>query len=317
MQQQLISVIVPVYNEAPSLPHFYAELLRHVRKIRHRFEIIFVDDGSSDESATLLRQLAVNDNHVRLIELARNFGKEVAVSAGLHAAKGDAAIILDADLQHPPKLMGKFIRAWEKGAEVVVGVRRYSHEEGRVKRIGSWLFYRILERISSTRVTPNATDYRLLDRCAVDAFNKFTEHARMTRGLIDWLGFKRAYIRFVAPPRRHGKATYSIRKLFALAMNSFTSHSLMPLKIAGYLGTFIIVASGLLGMFFYVERYIMNDPYNLRISGTAMLATLILFLVGVMLACLGLVALYIARIHEEVINRPLYVMRDKKEMEAE
>jgi len=317
MQQQLITIIVPVYNEASSLPHFYADLSRQIRKVRHRFELIFVDDGSADNSISILRQVALKDKRVRLIEFARNFGKEIAVSAGLHAAKGDAAIILDADLQHPPKLMPKFIKAWEKGAEVVVGIRRQSSSDGAVKRYGSWLFYRILGRISSTAVTPNATDFRLLDRCAIDAFNQFTEHGRMTRGLIDWLGFKRAYIRFIAPQRMHGQAAYSVRKLFTLAINSFTSHSLLPLKLAGYLGTFIIVSAGLLGLFFYVERYIMGDPYSLHISGTAMLATLILFLVGIMLACLGLVALYIARIHEEVINRPLYITRSKDEELAE
>ncbi len=316
MQQQLISVIVPVYNESQSLPHFYAELMHHIRKIRHRFEVIFVDDGSADNSAGYIRELTLRDNRVKLIEFARNFGKEVAVSAGLHAASGDAAIILDADLQHPPKLIGRFIKSWEKGAEVVVGVRRYSHEEGLMKRAGSWVFYRIMEKISTTKVTPNATDYRLLDRCAIDAFNKFTEHARLARGLIDWLGFKREYVKFVAPPRRHGTAQYSFRKLLHLAVNSFTSHSLLPLKLAGYLGTLILVGAGTMGVFFYVERYVLNDPYNLHISGTAMLATLILFLVGMVLACMGLVALYIARIHEEVINRPLYITRQKEEETA-
>lgn len=307
----LISIIVPVYNEALSLPEFYQEVTRHMQYIKHRFELIFIDDGSSDRSVSILRQLRLHDKRIRLIEFARNFGKESAVSAGLHVAKGKAAIILDADLQHPPGLIKRFIVAWEKGAEVVVGLRRYSQEEGRVKRAGSWLFYRIMDHISHTKVTPNATDYRLLDRCAIDAFNQFTERNRMARGLIDWLGFKRAYIHFNAPPRKHGVANYRFKSLVRLAINSFTAYSLLPLKLAGYIGVIILVGSGLLGLFFYAETYIVGDPYNLHISGTAMLATLLLFLVGIVLACLGLVALYIARIHEEVINRPLYVVRQK------
>jgi len=307
---------VPIHNEAPNIPLLYQELDTHTRSLPYRFEFIFVDDGSSDESMEILQRVSRRDRRVRLIEFARNFGKEAAVSAGLHTAHGNAAVILDADLQHPPSLINKFIAAWRQGADVVVGVKRYSRYESKVKRATSDLFYRILATVAHTRITPHASDYRLIDRKVIVAFRKLTERNRITRGLIDWLGFKRQYVHFEAPPRKAGTASYGYRKLFALAMNSLTAYSLLPLKLAGYLGAFILVTAAPLGGFLLVETYLLQDPWHWNITGTALLAVLILILVGVVLACMGLVALYIAHIHAEVTNRPLYVIR-KEEAEAE
>ena len=232
----------------------------------------------------------------------------------LHAARGNAALIMDADMQMPPKLMKQFIKKWESGAEVVVGVFK-SRNMSRVKRWGASMFYRIMRRISHTKITPNATDYRLLDRKVINVFNQFTERNRITRGLIDWLGFERQYIYFEQQPRRFGNPTYTFRKLVALAMNSFTAYSLLPLRLAGYLGMFILALSIPGGLFLYVERYILDDYLHLGINGTTMLAVMIVFLVGVVLTCLGLMALYIAHIHAEVTNRPLYVVRPEEKFE--
>lgn len=312
--RQLISIIVPVYNEAPNIPILHHEIVKHVSNLPYNFEFIFVDDGSRDDSCVAVEKLVKkNRRSIKLIELSRNFGKEAAVSAGLHAAKGDAAIILDADLQHPPSLIGKFISKWKNGAEVVVGIKRYSKSEGRLKRLTSDWFYKILKPIANTEITPHAADYRLLDRPVIDAFSELTERNRITRGLIDWLGFRRDYVQFEAPPRRHGQRSYSFRKLITLAMHAITSYSLVPLRFAGYLGLFILVIDGPIALFLYIERYIMNDPLGWNITGTAMLALLVVFLIGIVLACLGLIALYIAHIHAEVINRPLYVVRRKFE----
>jgi dolichol-phosphate mannosyltransferase len=219
----------------------YEAILASIKKLPYQFELIFIDDGSRDESPAIARKFAEQDERVTFIEFARNFGKEEAVSAGLHAATGDAAVILDADLQHPPKLIKKFIKEWEKGAGVVIGVRKYSDGETWFKRFSSRMFYRIIKMISSTDMVPHATDFRLLDRTAVNAFKQFTERNRITRGLIDWMGFKRGYVHFEAPPRQNGVATYSYKKLFNLAINSFTAHSLVPLKFAGYLGGLILI----------------------------------------------------------------------------
>lgn len=306
--QRLISLIIPVYNEAPNLPHLYKEIATHTRRLPYDFEILFVDDGSSDQSAAIIRDKAKEDDTIRPIELARNFGKEAAVSAGLQEAKGEAALVMDADLQMPPRLIGEFLGRWEKGAEVVIGVFT-ARNMSFVKRLGAQTFYKIMQTIGHSKITPNATDFRLLDRQVIDAFNQLTEHNRMTRGLIDWLGFQRSYVYFKQEARRHGQPTYSFRKLVTLAINSFTSYSLLPLKLAGYLGVIILMLSIPAGLFMYVERYILGDPLKLLFSGTDMLAMLTLFLVGVVLACLGLMALYIAHIHAEVINRPLYVTR--------
>jgi polyisoprenyl-phosphate glycosyltransferase len=311
VKQKLISIIVPVYNEAPNIPLLHDEIVRHLSGLPYASEFVFVDDGSHDESAKVVQKLAKKRKRVRLIELSRNFGKEAAVSAGLHAAKGDAAIILDADLQHPPELMHKFIDKWERGADVVVGIKRYSKHEGRFKRLSSTLFYRIFGAISHTHITPHASDYRLLDKKVLKAFQSFSERNRMTRGLVDWLGFRRDYVDFVAPPRRHGERKYSYRKLINLAMNNFTAYSLVPLRLAGYIGVFILVIAGCMGVLVYINQILLNDPLHIKFTGTAMLGLMILFLVGVVLACLGLIALYIAHIHDEVVNRPLYVIRQQ------
>jgi dolichol-phosphate mannosyltransferase len=218
---------------------------------------------------------------------------------------------MDADLQHPPELLPKFVEEWEKGADVVVGVKKYSKSESWFKKFSSQSFYKILGMVSSSKITPHASDFRLINRKVIDTFKTFTERNRITRGLIDWTGFERHYIYFEAPPRLHGQPTYSYRKLFGLAINSFTAYSMMPLKVASWLGWIILVISFLLGAFTLVQEYVLGDPLHLDISGTAMLAIMLLFLVGVVLICLGFVALYIARIHEEVINRPLYIVKSE------
>ena len=315
MNHALISIIVPVYNEAPNIPVLHDEIVKHVSGLPYDFEFVFVDDGSRDNSAEAVHELARKKRRIRLIELSRNFGKEAAVTAGLHAAKGDAAIILDADLQHPPSLIRKFIQKWRRGAEVVIGVKRYGRETDWFQRFTSKWFYKVIGPMSDSEVTPGAADYRLLDRRVINEFSRLKEHNRITRGLIDWLGFKRDYVPFDVAPRRHGERSYTFRKRMALAMHSFTSYTLLPLKLAGYLGNFILAISAPLGIFLTLETYAFNDPFGWHITGTAMLAILILFLVGMILSCLGLVALYIAHIHAEVADRPLYVVRDQVDAE--
>lgn len=312
-----ISVVVPIYNEEESVPILLEELEKATEKVRgYDFEFIFVDDGSKDNSVGIINQLTKKDKRLRPIEFARNFGKEAAVSAGIHDAKGDAVIIMDADLQHPPKHIPRLIEQWEEGAEVVVGVRKNDGKTSKIKQLGSVLFYKIMQHISSTEITPHATDYRLLDRSVVDEFNRLTERNRMTRGLIDWLGFERRYFYFNTPERKHGEASYTMSKLISLGLNSVTAYSLTPLRLAGYLGVVILFISAPLGLFVLVEQYIMGDPMQLQVTGSASLGIAVLFLVGIVLMCLGLVALYIAHIHTEVINRPLYVVRKRQDTQT-
>jgi glycosyltransferase involved in cell wall biosynthesis len=307
----LISIIIPCHNEATNTGPLYEELRAVADGQAERFEFLFVDDGSRDDTTERVRALAARDRRVRLIELARNFGKEVAVTAGLHRAHGAAAITIDADLQHPTALIPELISRWRDGHEVVIGVRRLDRRYANpLRRLGSHLFYRIMNAISEVEIVPRSTDYRLLDRSVIEAFMSFTERNRLTRGLIDWLGFRRAYIEFTPARRRSGEAGYSFRKLLRLATTSFITMSFLPLKAAGYLGFIIMLTSGPLGLYIFYSKYLGGNPMSF--SGTAALAVILLFLVGLILASLGLMALYIANIHTEVMNRPLYVARPER-----
>lgn len=306
MGEQTISIIIPMYNEASNLQPLYNELKLCIARLKkYRFEVIFVDDGSKDDSAMVARRLARRDRRLRVLELSRNFGKEPAMTAGLQAATGDAALIMDADLQMPPRLMSKFIKRWEQGDEVVIGVFG-GRKTSSLHAFGSQWFYRIMQQISTTEIIPHETDYRLMDRKVINEYNRLTERNRITRGLIDWLGFKRSTISFEQAPRLNGRPAYTYRKLVGLAVNSFTAESQVPLKLAGYLGLAILLLSVPVGGVMALDRVMYHAP----IRGTAFLAIMIVALVGLVLACLGLISLYIGRIHSEASNRPLYVVRD-------
>ncbi len=312
MSQKTISVIIPIFNEEKNIPLVHEALCEVWKELpQYTRELIFVDDGSSDKSPKILEGLANQDPQTTYIEFSRNFGKEMATTAGLHHARGDAVIMLDADMQHPPHLLPQFIQKWEEGAEVVIGVRSSNVGEGVIKKIGSKAFYRIMRAISETDFEHGETDFRLIDRTVVDAYKSFPEHERMTRSLINWLGFRRDRVVFAAGARQHGSAQYSIPKLIRLALNSFLSHSLLPLRFAGYLGVAITAFSSLLGVSIILFKYIIPTPFGLSISGSAQLAILNVFLVGIVLASLGIIGLYVGSIHTEVSSRPLYVVRKK------
>lgn len=310
--KKTISIIIPVYNEERNLPVIYRQLSNTVSALPYDFEILFINDASTDHSQAVIDDLARQDERVRPVEFVRNFGKEVATTAGINLCHGDACLMIDADLQHPVELLPEFIHRWEQGAEVVVGVRRANKGVSFVKRVCSKLFYRTLNSIAHTKLTPSATDYRLLDREVIDAFNALTEKNRITRGLIDWLGYRRDYVHFTANERLAGEANYSFIKLVRLAMNSFVSLSLFPLRLAGYLGIIITLLAAVVGAIIFFTKYVFETQWGLSISGSAILAVIIVFLVGIVLMCLGLIALYIANIHSEVINRPLYILRKKR-----
>lgn len=310
-----ITLIVPAYNEADNIAPLIEAVENAFRALpAYAHEILFVDDGSTDTTRFCIEE-AAKGGKVRLLELSRNFGKEAALSAGLAHAKGDAVILMDADLQHPPEVIPELIRAWEEGTDVVIGIRKKNPDESVFRALASKLFAHTMRAAGNVPTVRGATDFRLLDSRVVAEFARFTEHGRMTRGLIDWLGFRRAYVSFDANARHAGKTRYSGAKLFSLAISAFVAHSMLPLRLASYLGVFIVFFSGPLGLFILVEQLILGDPFALAIPATAMLAVMILFLNGVMLVCLGLVSLYIERIHQEAMGRPLFVVRspDRKE----
>ena len=314
--KKTISVIIPIFNEEKNINNLYQRLKKVFDSLSDNFlyEFILIDDGSNDNSVLEIEKLTAKDNSVKLIEFSRNFGKEIATTAGLNHAKGEAAIMIDADLQHPPEIIAEFIDKWQAGAEVVVGVRTDKKGESIIKKMCSKIFYKIMNLIGETKLVAGATDFRLIDRQVINEFNRFTEHNRITRGLVDWMGFRREYVQFQNNPREHGHASYSYLKLTRLAISSFVSHSLFPLKFAGYLGIVITICSGVMGLFVVIEDVILKDPLSLQISGTASLGILIIFLVGIILIGLGFIALYIGNIHAEVTNRPLYIIEKTRNL---
>ncbi len=311
--QKTISIVIPVYNEEKNIPAIYLALKEVLKNLNYNYEIIYVNDGSDkDNSQIEIEKISRDDDQVKYIEFSRNFGKEYATTAGISHAIGDAVLTIDSDLQHPVSLIPDFIKKWENGIEVVIGIRDGNKGQTFIKKICSNLYYKIINLISDTPIQSGATDYRLLDRKVVDEFNKLSEHNRMTRGLIDWMGYKRDFINFVADKRKNGNASYSFIKLIKLAISSAISHSLVPLKIAGYLGIFTTIFFGIIGAIVFTERYLYNDVLGWYISGTAQLGILLAFFAGIMLICLGLIALYIGNIYNEVSGRPLYIIRNKK-----
>lgn len=307
---RLISIIIPVYNEITNLTWHHTVIEERLKQTGYRFELIYVDDGSSDSSLQEIKTIANKDSRVHYISFSRNFGKEAATSAGLRFAKGDAAIMMDADGQHPIELVNLLVANWENGDEVVVGVRQANTNEGLIKRYGSKIFYKVLNSFTEGNTVPGSTDFRLVDRKVINEFNKLSERNRITRGLIDWLGFQRSYVYFSSPERHGGTASYSVKKLSKLALHALVSQTTKPLQLTGILGALVTFLSATLAVFLILETYVFNDPLGLSVTGTAILALFVSFLVGIVLMCQWLLALYIESIHSETQNRPLYVVSE-------
>jgi glycosyltransferase involved in cell wall biosynthesis len=305
-----LSIVVPVYNESEGITKFHQSLSKILALHSLKAQIIYVDDGSVDDSPQLIKKIAKKDKSVKPLFLSKNFGKEAATSAGIHSSLGDATIIIDADGQHPVELIPNFVNAWKDGYNVVVGVRKTNQKEGIIKKIGSQLFYTALKLLGVPNTIPGTTDYSLIDREVANAFNNLTEHNRITRSLIDWLGYRRKYIYYNAKPREYGNASYSTKKLISLAMNGFISLSFKPLYFSGYLGVLIVFLSFIASCLTLINKYVINDPLNLNVTGTALLAMLIISLVGFLMIGQGLLALYIARIYSETQDRPLYIVKN-------
>ncbi len=306
---KIISFVIPVYQEKDNLVLMYEALQNMMtgQSDQYDWDVIFVNDGSPDGSGEILEQLSQKEAQCRVIELSRNFGKEIALSAGVDYAKGDAVIFLDADLQHPPDRIPDMLRCWEDGYEVVEMVRTYTEGEPWLRRLGSTLFYKILKFLSSTDILAKTTDFRLLDRKVVQELRRVEERQRMFRGIIDWLGFRKVRLDFEAPARKYGTPVYSYSKLLNLALNSFISYSSLPLKLIGVLGVGIAAISGLV-LFWMTAVTLFADEYW-NITPVAFIVVSNLVFTGVTLSALGLMSLYISKIYSEVQNRPLYTIR--------
>lgn len=303
-----ISVVAPVFNEAAGLQAFNASLLKVLNShYKDNYEVIYCDDGSTDDTTGFIREFNTNNPRVKLVRLSRNFGKEIATTAGINEAQGDVILTIDSDGQHPVELIPKFVEKWKDGSKVIIGIRIANSNEGIIKKLGSRIFYALFNRFTGVNLLPGSTDFRLIDKAVQQDFIKMTERNRITRGLIDWLGYKRDYIEFRANPRMSGMAGYSFRKLFKLAIDSIISLSISPLYITAYIGAIVLPISTLLGLFM-VGNYLLGDPANLHATGGAYILVLVLFLIGVLLVSQGIIGLYLSHIHTETKNRPLYII---------
>lgn len=303
-----LSIVIPAYNESAGIQRFHDSLLtKQLAKIKgFQYEIIYINDGSNDDTLEKLHIVARKDKRVKIINLSRNFGKEIATTAGIHYASGDATIIMDSDGQHPPKMIPAFLEKWENGAQVVIGIRSSNEKEGFIKKWGSKLFYRLFNTASDAKIVPRSTDFRLIDQQVQKEFIRFSERDRITRGLIDWLGYRRDFIEFNSPARLAGEASYKTSQLFQLAINSFTSLSLRPLFFFGWVGIFITLVALIAGIFIIVEQFILGDPLTLNFTGAALLGIFISFLVGIVLTSQGMLAIYLSHIHKQAQARPLF-----------
>jgi len=307
-----ISVVIPVYNEEKGFKKFYTEMLEpELKKLKYNYEVILVDDGSRDKTLEIVQGMAEKDAHIKVLAFSRNFGKEVALTAGIREAIGDAILTIDADGQQPPKLIPEFIEKWEQGGEIIIGVRGKYEKHGFIAKLGSKLFYKMLNGMGVKDTVPGSTDFRVIDRAVADEYNKLTEHGRITRGLMDWMGFKKVYIDYIYGNRLAGKPSYNFGKLFNLAIDSFISLSSTPLMIFGWIGVFIAISSFILGVFVGIEEFILGDPIGLKWTGTTCVAIFITFLVGLVLISQAITALYISHIHAVAQGRPLYIIDHK------
>lgn len=302
-----LSIIVPVFNEAENIPLLAKRLTPVLESKTASFEVIFIDDGSSDGTMQVVRALNAQDPRYRALSFSRNFGKEIAIAAGLEHARGAAAVIIDADLQHPPETIGTFVDLWRQGYENVYGQRIDRSADSALRRALTRRFYKIFEAFGETGLPEGAGDFRLLDRKAIDALNAMPERARFSKGLYAWIGFRSIGVPFPVEDRAHGQSKFSYRKLTRFALDGLTSFSSLPLKVWTYVGFVISFIAMALALYFIVETII----FGVATPGFASLIVSIMFLSGVQLLSLGVLGEYIGRIFSEVKRRPLYLVSEK------
>lgn len=303
----VLSIVVPAYNEGEGIRAFIDRVVPVLEKLVADFEIVFINDGSHDDTLARIQAASANDPRIRAISFSRNFGKEIAIAAGLDNASGQAVVIMDADLQHPPEVIGDFLEKWREGYANVYGVRRDRASESAMKRGFARLFYRIFGQFAETELPPGAGDFRLLDRKAVDALKRLGERARFSKGLYAWIGFKSTGVLFDVAERAHGTTKFSYRKLTRFAFDGLTSFSTMPLRVWTYIGV-VISAFAITYATIFLLRTLF---YGVDVPGFPSLIVSVTFFAGVQLITLGVLGEYIGRIFAEVKRRPLYIIDER------
>jgi dolichol-phosphate mannosyltransferase len=300
-----ISVVIPLLNEEGNINILYDLLKTVLEKISPDFEILFVDDGSTDTSFELIRSLSEKDKRVTGLSLSRNFGHQVALTAGLEHAKGKAVVTMDADLQHPPELISQLYEEYKKGFDIVNTIRKDPDNIGWFKKATSSLFYKLINYLSDVRIQPAAADFRLMSRKAVNAFMKIRERDRFTRGLVSWMGFRQATIEYMAASRFAGKSKYTLKRMIRFASDGITSFSSRPLRVSFYLGL-IVLAIGIIYSGFAIYEYFQG----VTVQGWTSTLLTIIILGSIQLISIGVLGEYIARVFNEAKGRPLYFLKE-------
>lgn len=295
------SVVVPLYNEEEVINETYKRLKSIMDSTNESYEIIFVNDGSKDNTLELAREICKNDSNIKLISFSRNFGHQIAITAGMDNSCGKAVIVIDADLQDPPEVILEMIKKWKEGYEVVYGKRIKREGETFFKKFTASVFYRFLNKMTDINMPVDTGDFRLIDRKVCDALKSTPEHNRYVRGLVSWVGFKQTGVEFVRQERFAGETKYPLKKMLKLAFDAITSFSHKPLKIAAYFGSILSLISII---------YLLFTLCNGLIGGTIL--SLLFLINGIILTALGVIGEYIGRIYDEVKGRPLYIISEKE-----
>lgn len=301
----MLSIVVPCYNESESIDEFY-RVITGVIKNRYRYELILVNDGSSDNTLLKIKEIARQDNSVKYISFSRNFGHQNALKAGIDLAKGDAVISLDADLQHPPRLIPTLIEKWQEGNDVVYTLREEHQTIGFFKKVTSRTFYKLMNGLSETKIEVGASDFRLLDRKVVDVLKSMPESSLFLRGMISWMGFNQIAIPYKADERFAGQSKYTLRKMLKLASSGITSFSIKPLKLSIYLG--IVLA--LLAFAYVIYAIVIYFFSHQVIPGWASVVVGVMFFSGVNLLFLGIIGEYLGKLFLDQKRRPNYIIRE-------
>ncbi|WP_411816543.1 glycosyltransferase family 2 protein [Hyphococcus sp. DH-69] len=312
-QNPMISVVVPMYNEEEVIDVFFEAITPVLRSLTDNYEIICVNDGSSDMTLPKLIAARNNDPAIKIVDLSRNFGKELALTAGLDFATGDAVVPIDADLQDPPELITEMVQKWRDGADMVIAVRSDRDNDGWFKRKSAELFYRVAGRLSDTGIPDNAGDFRLMDRKVIEALRAMPERTRFMKGIFAWLGFKQAEVTYARPKRAAGTTKWKFWKLWNFALEGIFSFTTLPLRIWTYIGFAVSVIAPAYGSFIVVRTLIFGND----VPGYASTITLILFFSGLNMLGLGILGEYVGRVFMEVKRRPLYLVREAIGLELE
>ena len=308
-----LSVVVPMHDEHGNVEPLLTRLLPVLDRLGVPAEVICIDDGSRDDTVERLKGWRAREPRIKIVRFSRNFGKEVALAAGLAYARGRAVVLMDADLQHPPELIEAFVEHWRAGYDMVYGVRRQWEDRTWLRRSSSRLFYRLFAIVARTELPPGAGDFRLLDRRVADALNACTERSRFTNGLYAWVGFRHVGVPFDVGERANGNSRFSLYGLWRFAVDAITSFSMVPLRISAYLGTVVSLIALSYGGFIVVRTLISG----IDVPGYASLITGIMFFSGVQLLSLGVIGEYLGRVYTEVKQRPLFVVADEIGFEAQ